>query len=137
MLPPIPAAVTEYFRRRQGSLYQLTSKDLAFNETLWRRTCGLLEEPPDIDAQDALRPASAAAARGEAAASGIRKPWRVLRLKSQPAAVNGSLRCPPVERYFGHGAGSRFFVQGLAGRRLTESERRNDDAHSGFDETGS
>jgi hypothetical protein len=47
-LPPAPAAVTEYFRRRRGSLAELTTADLQHNERLWVvETCGLPESACD------------------------------------------------------------------------------------------
>jgi hypothetical protein len=43
-LPPTPALVGEYFRRRRSTLSNFTEVDLEANERLWRQTCEELVE---------------------------------------------------------------------------------------------
>jgi len=48
MLPPSPAAVAEYFRRKRSAIAELSKEDIAFNERLWVvDMCGLPETEVD------------------------------------------------------------------------------------------
>jgi hypothetical protein len=60
-LPPTPARVGEYFRRRRSTLVEFTEADLEANERLWRAICGgpgetvgttLFDPAPKADVSD-------------------------------------------------------------------------------------
>jgi hypothetical protein len=67
-VPPPPWRVAEYFAGRRGGLSQPTDEDLAHNDRLWRKCCGLPDDSePGIAAQEGLSAGADGAPVSEAA----------------------------------------------------------------------